>query len=142
MKRLILFVDDEPFFALPYKEQLDKIYLVHVRNSPKEGLQAIRAMKDLSALVLDIMMPPPEELQGDASINGGLDTGLWFLSQIKDEIAKRPLPVVILTNRDFAYVKYKVGEMKLPANRIEVRAKIQTPSWFLPQVVAKLLDIK
>ena len=137
MKRNVLFIDDEVFFAQPYLEELESAFTVHVRSDVIEGIEAVRVVPDLAAAVVDVMMPPPAQVVY-MDLEEGLNTGLWFLQEVRAKIEGGPMPVVVLTNRNTAFVMRKVEEMKFRTGLVEVGAKIETPRWLLKQVLLRL----
>jgi CheY-like chemotaxis protein len=139
MTKEILFIDDEPFFASRYVEELEKRYTVHFRDSAEAGLKAFDEHEAVGCVVLDIMMPPPEGVTL-ASTGDGLDTGLWVLETLKDKLIERRAPVIILTNRMASHVEETINGLGFPDGFIEVRSKIETPRFYLPHAIGRLLD--
>ena len=139
MMRTVLFVDDEGFFAKPYRMELEKKFTVLYRDSAQDALAALQEHAEIAAVVLDVMMPTPDGV-AETATSYGLDTGLWLLRQITPRIAAQPLPVVILTNRSRSLVQDTITEIHLPAGLVEVKTKPETPSFFLPHVVETILE--
>lgn len=141
MKKEILFIDDEEFFADPYARELGRLFQVHIRYDAQSGLAAFHANKKLAAIVLDIMMPPPAGAS-PLVLENGLRTGLWLLEQMKTELLQRRIPTVVLTNRSFSLVQECIKEMAFPEGLIVVRPKIETPRFVLPNIVDALVNDK
>lgn len=81
---LILLVEDEDFIRDIFKRQLDLSGLqTEAFPNGKEGLNAV-AQKNYSLILLDIMLPDMN--------------GLEILKNIKENPAKKDIPVVMLTN--------------------------------------------
>jgi len=140
-KQKVLFVDDEPMFARAYVEALEKNFDVIYRTNVQDGMIAIRTLPDLRLLVLDIMMPPPEEVP-EEEVEGGLGTGVFMLKQIKSRVISknRPLPVVILTNRRPDVVEQAVRNQGFTEDFVSIRQKNDTPAFFLPRLVTQSIQ--
>jgi CheY-like chemotaxis protein len=123
----ILFIDDEAFFARRYIEELKTNFEVTFCESAMEAIEIIREGEEFKAVILDIQMPPPMGLSPQTT-NGGLDTGLWLLREVRNIVIQRPLPVAILTNRLPNVIQDVVDKMGFPEQLIEVRHKTDTPA--------------
>jgi CheY-like chemotaxis protein len=123
----VLFIDDEAFFARRYIEELKTNFTVIFCESAIEAIELIRNGDEFRAVILDIQMPPPKDLSPQTT-NGGLDTGLWLLREVKDLVIQRPLPVAILTNRLPNVIQGTVDKMGFPEQLIEIRHKTDTPA--------------
>jgi len=135
----ILFIDDEGFFARPYIERLEKLFTVDFSDSASEGLENIRSRDEHKAIVLDIMMPSPTGIASTVT-KDGLATGLWMLGEIKEIVIKRPLPVIILTNRALNIVEDAVSALEFPDVLVQILPKSQTPNFVLPKKVQLMVD--
>jgi CheY-like chemotaxis protein len=120
----ILFVDDEGYFAEPFVRCL-RIggYTVHFCETVAEAKAEMLGNPKLRAMILDIMMPPPDDVASEETADGQ-ETGLYFLKGMKSHIEARWLPVFILTNRDAALVEERVRELGCPDALVIVKQKI------------------
>lgn len=135
----VIFIDDEGFFIKRYRESLETRFDVHYCDKAADGLAYLQTHSDVDAVVLDIMMPTPDGVS-DFDTSGGLDTGIWLLGHLMVKYNPWTLPLLILTNRNVAIVRDVITKLRLPAHLVEVRAKIETPAFFLPSVVESLIE--
>jgi CheY-like chemotaxis protein len=138
-KQQVIFVDDESFWSTPYVQELEKLYDVLYHKNAEEGLTSVSGHPQAKLLVLDIMMPAPTEAPGGRTENG-LATGIWFLEEIRKTIIERPLPVIVLTNRGLKAVEAGLADAAVPKGLLTVRAKIETPKFYLPHLVRETID--
>jgi CheY-like chemotaxis protein len=141
MKSQVLFIDDETFFARPYLEELETAFTVHVRSEIREGVSAVSSIKGIESIVLDVMMPPPDDIV-DFNFDGGLNTGLWALRVLRDQLIANALPVILLTNRNLGFVRNSVDALEFPHGLIEIRYKVETPRWLLKQLVQRSMELR
>jgi CheY-like chemotaxis protein len=141
MPNSVLFIDDDGFFARPYREELESAGYKPVLfcDNAEDGLALIRTNQEVCIIILDIMMPTPQGVSANET-NQSLDTGLWILHQTHDVILKRSLPVLVLTNRAMEIVEEGIRRLEIPAHLINVRQKIKTPAMNLPMYVRQLLS--
>jgi CheY-like chemotaxis protein len=133
-----LFIDDELFFAQPYVDELGKFSTVAIRTSASEAVDEFqKATDDYICSVLDVMLPPPKGWE--VKTKEGLDTGIEVLRRCRDNIIKAKLPVVVLTQRQWAYVKDEVAIMNFPAGLVEIHSKTETRPFFLATIVKRLV---
>ena len=94
---MILFVDDEGRYVDVYVAELkDSGYTVELKTDVDSALKFFREHhKDISLLILDIVMPAGQEFQ-EVDTEYGLRTGVLFYEKIKE--INSTLPVIILTN--------------------------------------------
>lgn len=139
-KREIVFVDDEGFFTKRYREELEEHFEVSYFSSAMVALEYLRENHAaVDGMVLDIMMPPPEDNPPAAA--AGLNMGIWVLEQMQQFLDSWTLPVLVLTNRNLAVVSEAVRNLGIPRQFIEIRSKVETPAFFLPQALATLIDL-
>ncbi len=96
----ILIIDDDLNTNFYLKQFLVEIkeWEVILESSPKEGLKLIQsAGNQLDAIILDVMMPPDDSINIEAS-NQGRRTGLLLLEKIT-ELTQSKIPVILLTAR-------------------------------------------
>ena len=134
----ILFMDDEPFFAVPYIRELEKTFEVVLEETATGAINAVNSTLTWDALILDVMMPSPVGQRGVTA--DGLDTGLWILDQILDTVVSQSIPVLILTNRNIPRVREVVDVLDIPDGLVSVRSKIETPRFVLPLVIKAIVD--
>ena len=75
-KKRVLFIDDEAFFAEPYIRELEGLFEVVLEETALGAIDAVHSDRNWDAIVLDIMMPSPENKNGITA--DGLDTGWDF----------------------------------------------------------------
>ncbi|MCE2783409.1 MAG: hypothetical protein LW699_00840 [Pirellula sp.] len=129
----ILFVEDDKFWARAYIRELqDSGFDVIYARSARDAVDLLNNSLDFDAVILDIMMPTPEEV-ADTVTEEGMSTGLWVLEQIKHLIAPNMLCVWILTNRDLAAVTEKINEIaNLQKDLVDLYRKRDVLSNVLP----------
>lgn len=136
----ILFVDDEPFYmsrhvnavkaafqnyTVDQKDNIDDaIEYVEVQSLPTTdehdtGSDIIVAKVPLQAIILDIMMPKPSRYIKDidgVKLKDNMNTGVWFLYYLRQDIRDRNIKVIVLTNntRDFPAIQAQVRKLELP----------------------------
>lgn len=136
---VVLFVDDEGFWAKPYRERLEDAFgHIHFCDDVDEARDYFAKTLTIDILLLDVMMPTPEGADPQET-NSGLDTGLWLLKQMRDELIRRRVPVIMLTNRRRSIVDDGVRALDFPEGLVEVRLKQDTPAFYLPSRVSILV---
>jgi CheY-like chemotaxis protein len=138
-KQQIIFVDDEAYWSRHYVAELQKTYEVLYHRKAAGGLQSVHAHPEARLLVLDIMMPAPEDVPADQTENG-LSTGIWFLEEIRKIVKERPLPVIVLTNRRLKEVEGALADASIPKGLLILKAKIEVPRFFLPHLVRETIE--
>lgn len=88
----ILFIEDEEFLLEQYQIALSEFDITPV-NSALKGLELIEKM-DFDAVLLDIMMPPTEDMDPEL-VNYGRSTGVEICRRIKS--IRPDIPVVVLS---------------------------------------------
>lgn len=135
----ILFVDDDRFFARTYTEQLEEAgFVVHYCQYGAEIPRFIDEHPNIRAIILDIMMPTPEGIRPSVT-NNGLDTGLWLLGEIREDVVHVPRPVLILTNRSPLALEERLPGLDMPNSVLQVRRKSETPAEELPRHIENLI---
>lgn len=129
----ILFVDDDRFFASAYVESLSETFKVVCVYEVRKALDILRSDDSFSAAIVDVMMPPPKGFE--AETHEGASSGIWLLSEVRNEIIQRNLPVIVLSNRGSHYVEQELAVIGLPSNLITVSTKMAVPSFQLPRLV-------
>ena len=120
----ILFVDDEPYFAGKYVDELRKSHSIHFLNRASEVIPFLEENTSVDCVVLDIMMPGGGlHAAGDSAL--GLDTGLLLLEEMRN-LGRWPFPVVILTNRKPKAILAEISQKRIPMHLIPVHQKIHT----------------
>ena len=92
MRKRILFIEDERFFLEQIQTALTGYEITPAYSAP-EGIRLVQS-KEFDAVLLDIMMPPPEDIDPEI-VDYGRSTGVEICRKIKE--LKPELPVVILT---------------------------------------------
>jgi len=93
MRKQILFIEDDKFLLEQLHIALKTHYDIIPASSVIEGMEALEKM-NFDAVILDIMMPPPDDI--DAELIGyGRTTGIEICRRIKN--IKPDLPVIILS---------------------------------------------
>jgi len=125
MKKRILFIEDERFFLEQIQMALTDYEITPAYTAP-EGIELAQSKK-FDAVLLDIMMPPPDDMDPE-SVDYGRSTGVEICRKIKG--MKPELPVIILTVvRDPAILE-RIAEagaaevVNKPASSSEVSASL------------------
>lgn len=129
---LVVFVDDDAFFANIFRVELETDFRVEHYKEPSLGLDRIEADPKWDCLILDVMMP--FDFPGEEEVEGE-ETGLWMLEKIAGLVKERECPVLILTNRDLDYVRARISEMMFQKGLVTAIAKKETE----PQRLRKLI---
>jgi len=128
----ILFIDDEEYKTVRYRQHLERRgSVVHYCERAEDAKQRMDDNPNINAIILDIMMPTPQGVS-DAVTNQGQDTGLWLLVKIEEYVLSKPRPVLILTNRNVQAVEEGLKVLKLPPFLVDVRRKCETRAVDLP----------
>ena len=138
-KPLIAFIDDEESYSMRYVRELLDHFDTHYFDSASEGYAYCSGLPNLKCVVLDVMMPPPDEVDLE-EVNDGLETGIWILEKLQSQFVRDRVGVVILSNRNITLVRDAVSKIDMPKRAIEIRTKSDTPSWHLPILVRKVID--
>ncbi|MDQ1327021.1 MAG: hypothetical protein QG641_301 [Candidatus Poribacteria bacterium] len=92
MKKKVLYIEDEKFLLEQIQIALEDFDIVPASSAVK-GMELVNQM-DFDAVLLDIMMPPPDDI--DPEIVGyGRTTGVEICRRIRN--LKPHLPIVILS---------------------------------------------
>lgn len=134
MKVKLLFVDDEPFWARSYIQELEKDFEVDYATKAEQAVRMFKEGRPYQAVVLDIMMAAPSG--AEKATAEGLDTGLWILNQIRTPLKSRATPVIVLTNRSLLHISEALNAMGFPAGQVRAQSKVETPAFLLPKIVA------
>ena len=92
MKKRILFIEDERFFLEGIQLALTQYDITPAYSAP-DGIKLARN-EDFDAVLLDIMMPPPEDIDPEY-VGYGRSTGVEICRRIKE--LHPQLPVIILS---------------------------------------------
>jgi len=92
VKKRVLFIEDEVFLLEELQSALTDYEIVPADSAPK-GMELIQKM-DFDAVLLDIMMPPTEDMDPER-VGYGRATGVELCRRIKN--LKPDLPIVVLT---------------------------------------------
>ena len=92
MSKRVLFIEDEKFFLEELQIALTE-YDITPAYSASKGMELIQS-KDFDAVLLDIMMPPPEDIDPEG-VDYGRSTGVELCRRIKN--LKPELPIIVLT---------------------------------------------
>ena len=92
MKKRILFIEDERFFLEELQLALTQYDITPAYSAPG-GMELIQD-GDFDAVLLDIMMPPPEDIDPE-HVGYGRSTGVEICRRIKE--LHPQLPVIVLS---------------------------------------------
>jgi CheY-like chemotaxis protein len=92
MKKRILFIEDDKFLLEQLQIALEDYDIVPASSAAK-GME-ILAKKNFDAVLLDIMMPPPDDIDPEL-VGYGRTTGIEICRRIK--YLKPDLPIVVLS---------------------------------------------
>ena len=83
------------------------------------------------------MMPIPKDWDKELV---GLNAGIKFLIDNIERVNTHNIPVMFLTNRDLSKISDEIQRIreKITA-RFEVRTKLDTPAWRLPEYVTVII---
>ncbi len=100
---MILFIDDELMFNESYKEALEEAgFSVYFEQDVQKAVQFFRdKMEQIKLVILDIMMPLPEELTisiDKSKTQNGMRTGEEVLSLLNETEKGKSITKIILTN--------------------------------------------
>jgi len=130
----VIIIDDERYFARQYSQVLDEWYKVTICRSAQEGIQCLKSNARVRALVLDIQMPTPQNVE-EYETRSGVDTGIWLLRTCRSELMERFIPILVLTNRPEKEVEARVRPLAYPIGQIEIFHKPNvSPQDFARQV--------
>ncbi len=138
-KPLIAFIDDEPDKSMRYVRELLNKFDTHYFDEVSSGLAFCKDHPKLRCIVLDMIVPPPEGTDYE-EVEGGLETGVWFLRNLKSFLEDNSVAVVVLTNRNITLVRDAVSKLELPKILFVCKTKTDVPSWFLPVLVQQMID--
>jgi CheY-like chemotaxis protein len=136
----VLIVEDDRFWARAYIRELEDFgFDVIYARSARDAVDLLNHSFDFDAVILDMMMPTPEEV-AESATEEGISTGLWVLEQIKHLIVPNMLCVWILTNRDLAAVAEKINDIEnLQRNLIHLDRKRDVATNVLPPYLLALI---
>lgn len=92
MSKRVLFIEDEKFFLEELQIALTDYEITPAYSAPR-GMELVQS-SDFDAVLLDIMMAPPEDIDPEC-VGYGRSTGVELCRRIKN--LKPELPVVVLT---------------------------------------------
>jgi CheY-like chemotaxis protein len=141
LKRKILFVEDDRFWARSYIAELQSagFEVVYARNAG-DAVKLIEDVLDFDAVILDVMMPTPEGVP-DSTTEEGLSTGLWVLECIQQYLVPRRIAVWILTNRSLPTITERVEAMPAAVRELIVaNRKNEVSSMLVPPYLRGMID--
>lgn len=138
MKKNVLFVDDDAFWAQLWIASLEETFDVFHFGAALPALEHLDSTNVISCVVLDVMMPTPTGV-ADSETANGFETGLWILRRIARRVKTQPLPVVILTNRDTDQIDESLADFRFDQGLVVVRHKTNTNRTQLRQTVRDLI---
>ncbi len=136
MKKII-FVDDDRYFAHLYLDALREHYEVIICYEAETAIKAFEDNDDVEGAIIDVMMPPPAGREHET--HDGNTTGLWLLTQVREILAQKRLPVVLFTNKAIDFVRSEVCYLELDTQLVEVHAKGGVDEDQLPHLLGKLI---
>ena len=125
MKKRILFIEDEKFFLEGLQIALTDYEITPAYSAPG-GMELVQN-RDFDAVLLDIMMPPPEDIDPEC-VDYGRSTGLELCRRIR--ALKPGLPIIVLTVVRDPEILGKIEEagvariINKPASASEVNASL------------------
>ncbi len=132
----IVFVEDDRFFSYHYLQRLrghfERTHQIVYQSNIDDALKFIHAPHcEIALIILDIMMPGPVDVPPEETEDGHM-TGIWLMRRLRDDLLKRGLKIMVLTNRQSGDVEERVNEIAFPQDQVEVRRKIYTCAKDLP----------
>lgn len=131
MKKRVLFIEDEKFFLEQLQIALTD-YDITPAYSASSGLELVQK-KNFDAVLLDIMMPPPSDMDPE-SVEFGRSTGVEVCRRIKS--IKPEIPVIALTVVRDPGILERITEARAD-KIINKPASSKTVSAVLQEVLAK-----
>ena len=98
-KPLIVFVDDERFYALEYIDELKTLNRVEYFQCFLDAIEYVNGLDETFILILDVMMPPKTD-EIAIKTQRGQSTGIWVLEQVFKTVNSLNCLVILLTNKD------------------------------------------
>jgi len=92
MNKRVLYIEDEKFLLEQIQIALEDFEVIPV-SSAAEGMELVNKM-DFDAVLLDIMMPPPDDIDPE-TVGYGRTTGVEVCRRIRN--MKPHLPIVVLS---------------------------------------------
>lgn len=139
IKPKLLYIDDERYFARDYVSALSAAFEVYFCEDVDEARRLLCDPRHcFSAAVVDLQMPPPQNLPDNVVVES-VDSGLWLLEQAFDTIVIRPLPIIILTNREFPTFRERFESTIWPDKLVEVHIKYDTSSRKLAGILDEMV---
>jgi len=139
IKHTVVFIDDEKQYAMRYVRELAAKFEIHYFDSASKGLMFCQDHPTLKAIVLDVMMPPPEGVDME-DVNGGLETGIWVLDKLRAYVSEKAIGVIVLSNRNTDLIRDAIAQIGIPAENLDIIAKMDMTSRNLPIRVQMLID--
>lgn len=128
----VLFVDDEPYLTAHYRRALaDAGLVVTYAQSANEALKLVE-QDTFEVVIVDLMLPMSVAADAPAEVPGA-DTGLWLLRRLREQPRLAKSRFVVLSS--YVNAERVVHGADIPGPPVLVARKIDTPSWFLPELL-------
>ena len=142
MKKVILFVDDDPYWSQNYQAQLQIKYDIIYKSSADGAISELTMNGgSIDLVILDVMMDTPDSVELTET-EGGLMTGVWILEKLKALLTEKRIPVIVLTNRARKIVVDAVIKLGYPKAQVIVFTKAEMQAKMIPSAVQAHLGMK
>lgn len=135
----VLFVDDEQYRVGLWKRALASKFDLVAIDAADDVISYFQEYDDVMAIVLDVMMPPPEGVASGRTGDGQL-TGIYLLEALREKIEGLPCPVVMLSNRGKGEIQAEVDELQLRKGLVVVHHKGDTGAEDLVVLVEQIIN--
>ncbi len=139
----VLVVDDSAFMRIAISDMLNKAEDIEVIGTAKDGIEAIKKVKELrpDVVILDIQMPRMDGLTALEVIMKECPTPVIMFSALTKEGARETLEALKLGAVDFVAKPWKSISYDLSAVESELLSKIRAAKYSNPQII-RLQNLK
>jgi CheY-like chemotaxis protein len=128
---MILFVDDDMIYIKDYLEELSDHYAVHHEHSIDKAFEfIIENSREIKLLVLDMMIPSGNLLEGKDNDNGRR-TGRLFIEELKKKIDLTLFPIIIFTHVNIENIQPEISGITVR----KLQKEDFTPYMFLSKII-------
>lgn len=137
-RKTVLYIDDEPYYTKNYRDELARngwaIDYFDLLSTASHRIH--ESPEKYAAIILDLMMPRPEDMDDRKWEEFIAMPGAYFLHCFRDTIQRNRIPIYVLSNRyphDFQEL-CDTGKFKpIPREAIEIKQKLEISAINLPQ---------
>jgi len=138
----ILWVDNDPAYIKPFAGALRKDgFEVSIATSAGEA-EKLLSNDGFGLVILDVMIPTKtdeeEQIYAPAETENGLKTGLVFYKRMCHLLAKKGIPVLVLSVRVDREIKREFESASLPTGAFTTKMEVRTVRSFVARVKGML----